>query len=39
LSAAFFINSTAVTDEIDKSEMAAVTFLGQDNNYYVWWLK
>jgi hypothetical protein len=32
-------DTKAVTAEIDQSEFAAVTFFGQTNSFYVWWLK
>ncbi|MCD2191843.1 hypothetical protein LQ327_00360 [Actinomycetospora endophytica] len=32
-------DTKSVTDELDDSDFAAVTFFGQDNKYYVWSLK
>jgi len=38
----FYLNSDddtkAVTKELNKSDLAAVTFFGQEKKYYVWWL-
>lgn len=31
------VDTKAVTAETDKSDLAAVTFYGQDKKYYIWW--
>lgn len=31
-------DTKAVTAELNRSDLAAVTFFGQEKKYYVWWL-